>query len=291
MKKSQAIIVLVLIFVVSAGVGIAGSWLIKNMGGGDNYVAEETSVPSGTITKNNPPTTTTPSPQNPKGSKPKKDGVSTPQENKSTSPSKPIQIGDNGDSDKVNGTVLEADAPVIDVKVPSTEIAITKINGPIPNPETKTYSLSAVASGGRGTLTYYLYPARNAQDTLVNTTGIFTGLKSSSNGKYILLVKDQYGKECKKEITGFYAILNKLTTQQLTARISTSTPDVTLNKHFAKGYKIKFDGLKSGDPIPTGYTQIYSNIASGYWTRVKVTSVEYNDYNKITYLRISVYYN
>ena len=104
-------------------------------------------------------------------------------------------------------------------------------------------------------------------------------------------IKDQYGKEVVKEITGFVTILKQLTAQELTKRISTSVPDKDLEKYFAKNYSVKFDGIKSGDPVPTSYTQIYSNIASGYWSRVKVTSVEFNDYNKITKIRFNVYYN
>jgi hypothetical protein len=178
-----------------------------------------------------------------------------------------------------------------DMNMPTANITLVSTNGPTPNPETRTYSFSATASGGWGQYTYYLYPTRNAQDTLVSTSGSFTNVAPSSSGKYMLVIKDRTGQEFTKEIKGFTTILNKLTTQQLTTRLSKSTPDQGLGKHFASGYKIKFTGLNSGDPVPTSYTQIYSNIASGYWSKVKVTAVEFNDYNKITKITISVYYN
>jgi hypothetical protein len=178
-----------------------------------------------------------------------------------------------------------------DMNMPTANITLVSTTGPTPNPETRTYSFTATASGGWGQYTYYLYPTRNAQDTLVSTSGSFTNVAPSSSGKYMLVIKDRTGKELTKEIRGFTSILNKLTTQQLTTRLSKSTPDQGLGKHFASGYKIKFTGLNSGDPVPTSYTQIYSNIASGYWSKVKVTAVEFNNYNKITKITVSVYYN
>ena len=295
MKKNQAILVLISIFVVSAALGVGGTWLVKNLGA-NNPVAINGPIVSGgggsvSVEENDttepaPAPVPTPAPSQeytPKQKEP------APHNNESRG-QKPLEV-----DVVVSGEDAQYEQPLGEPKntppMPTANITLVSTNGPIPNPETRTYSFSATASGGWGQYTYYLYPAKNAKDTLVSTSGSFANVAPISSGKYMLVIKDRTGQEFTKEIKGFTTILNKLTTQQLTTRLSKSTPDQGLGKHFASGYKIKFTGLNSGDPVPTSYTQIYSNIASGYWSKVKVTAVEFNDYNKITKITISVYYN
>ena len=293
MKKNQAILVLISIFVVSALLGVGGTWLVKNLGA-KNVVAVNGPIVSGgggsvSVEENDssepapaPVPTPTPSQEyTPKQKEP------APHNNESRG-QKPLEVNVKSEEDSQYEQPLGEPK---DMNMPTANITLVSTNGPIPNPETRTYSFSATASGGWGQYTYYLYPAKNAKDTLVSTSGSFANVAPISSGKYMLVIKDRTGKELTKEIRGFTSILNKLTTQQLTTRLSKSTPDQGLGKHFASGYKIKFTGLNSGDPVPTSYTQIYSNIASGYWSKVKVTAVEFNDYNKITKITISVYYN
>lgn len=240
MKKNQAILILISIFVVSAALGIGCTWAVKKL----------------FLNK--------PVPPRGRGN----DTISVPHDD----------------------TIIKLDTIIVP-PVTYKDITLESVNGPTPDPETRTYSFAATASGGWGQYTYYLYPAKNAKDTLVSTSGCFVNVAPISSGKYIVLVRDIMGKEFTKEISGFKTILKRLTPQQLTTRLSKSTPDQGLGKHFASGYKIKFTGLNSGGPVPTTYTQIYSNIASGYWSRVKVTAVEFNDYNEITEITVSVYYN
>lgn len=183
-----------------------------------------------------------------------------------------------------------------EIVVPTTikignDITLVTKNSPIPNPETRTYTYSVTAKGGLGALTYHLYASRNATDTISSHTGNFVNIPSVGNGKYILLVVDATGNALKEEINGFITINQQLTTSQLSSRLSRSTPNKSMGAYFASGYKMTFKGLKSSDPKPTNYTSIYSNIASGYWKAVRVTSVEYNDYNKITKITMSVTYN
>lgn len=295
MKKHQAILVLISIFIVSAALGVGGTWLVKNLGvkkaiavngpivsNGGGSVSVEENKPAEQEKAPSPVPNPSPSQEyTPKQKEP------APHDNESRG-QKPLEV---------NNVVTKEDAqyeqPLVepkDINMPTANITLVSTTGPTPNPETRTYSFTATASGGWGQYTYYLYPARNATDTLVSTSGSFANVAPISGGKYVLLIKDRTGQEFTKEIKGFTAILNKLTTQQLTTRLSKSTPDQGLGKHFASGYKIKFSGLNSGDPVPTSYTQIYSNIASGYWSKVKVTAVEFNNYNKITRITISVYY-
>lgn len=295
MKKNQAILILISIFIVSAALGVGGTWVVKSIGT-SNIIAVNgpVVVPGGganvTDSSNhseeqNDSLAIIPTPAPSKEYiTPKKKGTAP--NNNETREKEPLEVNtENVDSkyDKPLGERTETNMPIED-------ISLVSVNGPTPNPETRTYSFSATASGGWGQYTYYLYPAKNAKDTLVSTSGSFANVAPISGGKYVLLVKDRTGQEFTKEIKGFTTILNKLTTQQLTTRLSKSTPDQGLGKYFASGYKIKFTGLNSGDPVPTSYTQIYSNIASGYWSKVKVTAVEFNDYNKITKITISVYY-
>lgn len=294
MKKNQAILILISIFVVSAALGVGGTWAVKKLGA-NNPVAINGPIVSGrggsVSVEENDSSELAPAP------------VPTPAPSQEYTPKQKVPAPHNNESRgqkplEVNNVVSEENAQYEqplgkpkDMNMPTANITLVSTTGPTPNPETRTYSFSATASGGWGQYTYYLYPARNAKDTLVSTSGSFANVAPISGGKYVLLVKDRTGKELTKEIRGFTAILNKLTTQQLTTRLSKSTPDQGLGKYFASGYKIKFSGIKSGDPVPTSYTQIYSNIASGYWSKVKVTAVEFNDYNKITKITISVYYN
>lgn len=296
MKKNQAILILISIFVVSAALGVGGTWAVKKLGANNLVAINDSNVFGGggsvSVEKNKPTEQEqAPSP------------VPTPAPSQEYTPKQKVPAPHNNESRgqkplEVNNVVSEENAQYEqplgepkDMNMPTANITLVSTTGPTPNPETRTYSFTATASGGWGQYTYYLYPAKNAKDTLVSTSGSFANVAPISGGKYVLLVKDRTGQEFTKEIKGFTTILNKLTTQQLTTRLSKSTPDQGLGKHFASGYKIKFTGLNSGDPVPTSYTQIYSNIASGYWSRVKVTAVEFNGYNKITKITISVYYN
>lgn len=292
MKKNQAILILISIFIVSAALGVGGTWVVKSIGtsniiavngpvvvpgGGDNV----SDSPNHSEEQVSPPT---PKPAPTKEYTPQKKGTAP--NNHESREKEPLEVNtENGDSkyDKPLGERTETNMPISD-------ITLVSVNGPTPNPETRTYSFTATASGGWGQYTYYLYPAKNAKDTLVSTSGSFASVAPIASGKYVLLIKDRTGKEFTKEIKGFTTILKKLTIQQLTARLSKATPDQGLGQHFASGCRINFSGVKRGDPVPTSYTQIYSNIASGYWSQVKVTAVEFNDYNKITRITISVYY-
>ena len=292
MKKNQAILILISIFVVSVALGVGGTWAVKKLGANNPVAINDPTVFGGggsvSVEKNKPTEqeqapSPVPNPSPSQEYRPKqKEPAPHDNESRVQSPTDNILAGnDHGKS------ISEGN----NTNITTANITLVSTTGPTPNPETRTYSFTATASGGWGQYTYYLYPTKNAQDTLVSTSGRFTTVAPSSSGKYMLVIKDRTGQEFTKEIKGFTTIFNKLTTQQLTTRLSKSTPDQGLGKHFASGYKIKFTGLNSGDPVPTSYTQIYSNIASGYWSKVKVTAVEFNDYNKITKITISVYYN
>lgn len=292
MKKNQAILILISIFVVSAALGVGGTWAVKKLGANNPVAINDPTVFGGggsVSVEENKPTeqekapSPVPNPSPSQEYRPKqKEPAPHDNESRVQSPTDNILAGNDQGKSISEGN---------NTNITTANITLVSTTGPTPNPETRTYSFTATASGGWGQLTYYLYPTRNAQDTLISTSGRFTNVAPSSSGKYMLVIKDRTGKELTKEIRGFTSILNKLTTQQLTTRLSKSTPDQGLGKYFASGYKIKFTGLNSGDPVPTSYTQIYSNIASGYWSRVKVTAVEFNDYNKITKITVSVYYN
>lgn len=292
MKKNQAILILISIFVVSAALGVGGTWAVKKLGANNLVAINDPTVFGGggsVSVEENKPTeqekapSPVPNPSPSQEYRPKqKEPAPHDNESRVQSPTDNILAGNDQGKSISEGN---------NTNITTANITLVSTTGPTPNPETRTYSFTATASGGWGQLTYYLYPTRNAQDTLISTSGRFTNVAPSSSGKYMLVIKDRTGKELTKEIRGFTSILNKLTTQQLTTRLSKSTPDQGLGKYFASGYKIKFTGLNSGDPVPTSYTQIYSNIASGYWSKVKVTAVEFNGYNKITKITVSVYYN
>ena len=278
MKKVQAVILLFLTFTSSFGIGMVGSWIFsqKEDGNIEPYYAQTSPIKEG---KNS----STPIQSGDNDSFKREEPIAQ----KTTTIVKEVE--ENKDAIEP-GEQLDA-IKEVGIKIDfSKEIKLVTLDGPNPDPEKRTYSLTAIAEGGIRELTYLLYPLKNAKDTLVSNSGNFTDINPCSNGKYILLVKDAYGNELKKEVSGFINILRKLTPQEVTTRLSKATPDQSLKYYFPQGkYSIKFEGLKSGDPVPTTYTQIYSNIASGYWSKVKVTNIEYNDYNKITRIYINVY--
>lgn len=255
MKKNQAILILISIFVVSAALGVGGTWLVKNLG-----VKKAIAV--------NDPTDS--------GSG---GGVSD-------------EVDKPTEQEVDSITVIEDDGkPIIDVGniMPTANITLVSTNGPTPNPETRTYSFTATASGGWGQYTYYLYPAKNAKDTLVSTSGSFANVAPISGGKYVLLIKDRTGQDFTKEISGFKTILKRLTPQQLTTKLSNSSSVGSLRGYFSSSTKIDYIGSKSNGVKPAGYTEIPTFITAGAWERINVTNVEYNDYNRITAIVIKVY--
>jgi len=289
MKKNQAILVLISIFIVSAALGVGGTWGVKKIGARSSVddgglVAVTGGGGGGSISPANPvePTPTpTPTPEPSQGYTPV-------QEQSPQVPDQRVQSPiDNIPAEKDNGKSLgDGNNPTM----PTANITLVSVTGPTPNPETRTYSFTATASGGWGQLTYYLYPAKNPKDTLVSTSGSFSSVKPNGNG-YILLIRDQYRNEFTQKIGKFKTIYKKYTTEELTKLLSTDSPNKSLAKQFVSGCKLKFDGIPQGQPKPTGHLQINSNIAAGYWQRVKVTQVEYNEYNQIVSIRMNVYFN
>lgn len=255
MKKNQAILVLISIFVVSAALGLGGTWTVKKLGA-NNPVAIDDPTDSGSggsvsVEVKNPP------------------------EHEVDSITVTEDYGKSiGDEEHI---------------MPTANITLVSTTGPTPNPETRTYSFTATASGGWGQYTYYLYPAKNAKDTLVSTSGSFANVTPISSGKYILLIKDRTGKEFSQEIQGFKTILKRLTPQQLTTKLSNSSSVGSLKGYFSSSTKIDYIGSKSNGVKPAGYTEIPTFITAGVWERISVTDVEYNEYNKIKKIVIRVY--
>lgn len=289
MKKSH-IFILCLIFVTSSGVGVGAALGLSKIGVNNSNVeyGEVYPTPSGQLEQDEREV-----PEN--GYKTGGDiklpdiihdetysKSDAPSNSTTPTPHRKPNITEAGVGDKINIS------PTIEI---GNDITLVSENGPVPNPDTQTYTYSVTAKGGLGGLTYHLYASRNAKDTISNHTGNFINIPSVGTGKYILLVVDATGNAFKKEIKGFIKINKPLTTSQLSLRLSRSTPDKSMGAYFASGYEMTFKGLKSSDPKPTNYTSIYSNIASGYWKEVRVISVEYNDYNKITKITMSVTYN
>lgn len=288
MKKNQAILVLISIFILSAALGIGGTWGVKKIGtkssvDDSGLVAVTGGGGGGSISPANPvePTPTpTPTPEPSQGYTPV-------QEQSPQVPDQRVQSPiDNIPAEKDNGKSLgDGNNPTM----PTANITLVSVTGPTPNPETRTYSFTATASGGWGQYTYYLYPAKNAKDTLVSTSGSFANVTPISSGKYILLIKDRTGKEFSQEIQGFKTILKRLTPQQLTTKLSNSSSVGSLKGYFSSSTKIDYIGSKSNGVKPAGYTEIPTFITAGAWERINVTNVEYNDYNRITAIVIKVY--
>ena len=314
MKKTQAIFVLCLIFVLSAGVGIGAVVGISQLS--DKNTTPELNDNGGVIVSDNTNNVSIDSKKEnlDESSKinrsDKENGASKGQSKDQVvinaggstgdivlkPQNEEIVIGDEITTSTTNEVNTEEQSTYTKIGIPPTikigdNISLVTENKPLPNPDTRTYTYNVKAMGGVGGLTYHLYAARNAKDTLSNRTGNFVNVPYVSGGKYILLVVDARGNAFKKDITGFVFINQQLSTAELTRRLSKATPDRSMESYFASGYKMQFTGLKSGDPRPTNYTSIYSNISSEYWKSVRVTEVEYNDYNKITKITISVTYN
>ena len=183
MKKNQAILVLISIFIVSAALGVGGTWGVKKIGAKSSVdygglVAVTGGGGGGSISPANPvePTPTpTPTPEPSQGYTPV-------QEPSPQVPDQRVQSPiDNIPAEKDNGKSLgDGNNPTM----PTANITLVSVTGPTPNPDTRTYSFSATASGGWGQLTYYLYSARNATDTLVSTSGSFANVAHIPSGKY-----------------------------------------------------------------------------------------------------------
>ena len=302
MKKTQAILVLCLIFLLSVGVGVGAVLGFSEFGA--NQPNDQPSFTKKDKIDAEEKTVTIP-------------GYDAPITQDKSSTETPIVVSPSANDGAVVEQPTQWDAPTQKsvptppisndqifveesigdkIVVPTTikigkDITLTSENSPVPNPVTQTYTYSVTATGGLGDLTYHLYASKNATDTISNRTGRFVNIPYVSGGKYTLLVVDATGNAFKKEVSGFTTINRQLSTAELSRRLSKSTPDRSMGIYFANGYKMSFTGLNSGDPKPTNYTSIYSNIASSYWKSVRVTSVEYNDYNKITNITIHVTYN
>lgn len=306
MKKTQAILVLCLIFLLSVGVGVGAVLGFSKFGANQPEVliannqsssTKNDKIDTGKKTVTPPgydaPITQDKSTETPIVVSPStNDGAVVEQPKQWDAPAQKSEPTPPVSNDQIFVEESVGDKIVVPTTIKiGKDITLTSENSPVPNPDTQTYTYSVTATGGLGDLTYHLYASKNAKDTISNRTGRFVNIPYVSGGKYTLLVVDATGNAFKKEVSGFTTINKQLSTTELSRRLSKSTPDRSMGIYFANGYKMSFTGLNSGDPKPTNYTSIYSNIASGYWKSVKVTSVEYNDYNKITKITIHVTYN
>mgnify|MGYP003310859495 CR=1 FL=1 len=176
MKKVQAVILLFLTFTSSFGIGMVGSWIFsqKEEGNIESYYAQTSPIKEG---KNS--------------STPIQSGDNDSFKREEPKTQKPIEIAkeEPENTDIIdNSNLLETVNNKADIEISiSREIKLVTLDGPNPDPEKRTYSLTAIAEGGIRELTYLLYPLKNAKDTLVSNSGNFTDIDPCTNGKYILL--------------------------------------------------------------------------------------------------------
>lgn len=175
----------------------------------------------------------------------------------------------------------------------SSNPVVYEVSKPKGDKDTQKYSLSVRAEAENGdVLRYELLDINNGAFKYSSSNGEFDGVEySSNNGKYTLRVLNpKTGEDTTVVVDGFVKILKPLTKKQLSDKLSKTTPDKNLSVYFASSYNISFIGIRNGDPKPTQYSQIYTNIAAGYWSKVDVTDMSLNDQNKIISLTVKVYY-
>lgn len=175
--------------------------------------------------------------------------------------------------------------------------AIQEIEGPFIEEASKTYKLTIRLTkefndrikGLKSPFLFELYAPNSTTPTYSSALGSFSGVLPSATserqpGTYTLKITDtESGDVIEKEVKGFMPIYNKVTCAQLTKNFNSGGPSSFI--HEAKGVHIKL--LNCTELPPTTLYDVYTRLAAN-WTRVDVTSVEFNERNQITDITIRV---
>lgn len=183
--------------------------------------------------------------------------------------------------------VVVVEEPVVEVVEepevkPSTKPEITNIPAPKKNSDNKTYSLvveATVESGDK--LVYYITPDDGRNNVIVaeSENGIFDKLSHSSNGKYLVWVKNIITAETSYcLVAGFTEIkvtpsIKPLTKEELNQSLS-STTDGSVPAHISSrfGAKHKVVNAANGSIVSNDFNSLWTDMFMGV-AKYKVTKV------------------
>lgn len=169
----------------------------------------------------------------------------------------------------------------------------------------KAYRLTVTASVPSGDPLTYQLVDKSSNIIASNSTGSFSGVNPSDDGTYYLQVVNARNRDIKtspQKITGFDAqpeviqpTVRKVTAQELAAKLNTGDYGSSFSKtwereYMAPGYVVVCDGKKEGERAPESIGDICNRILMGTWSSLTVKSLSYDDFNRITRVRIVVNY-
>ena len=153
------------------------------------------------------------------------------------------------------------------------------------------------ATKSNAKLDYLLYTLEDATLPYKSDNGEFVGVSPTEDGIYLLKVINVEVPEYSVEhtVSGFLKPtvqpIVKLTKSQIQKILDTQNPPAGLYLKFAEGYKLRFEGLDPGEPVPDRFDEILNRLLGCTWSAAEVIGEPvYDELNRITLLKIRVIY-
>jgi hypothetical protein len=182
---------------------------------------------------------------------------------------------------------------------------VTDLGKPEYDKTAKAYRFSVTASVPSGDPLTYQLTDKSGNVLVSSSTGSFSGVSPSVDGTYYLQVVNSRSRDMKttpQKVSGFdvqpevvQPTVKKVTSQELAAKLNTGDYGSSFSKtwereYMAPGYVVVCEGKKDGERAPESIGDICNRILMGTWSSLTVKSLSYDEFNRITRVRIVVNY-
>ena len=157
----------------------------------------------------------------------------------------------------------------------------------------KFYSFKVVAKSSTGSaLQYILCDPRTESEEYTSKTGSFSNVAPTDDGSYILKVRDTArGEEVTQSVTGFNKVSKMSKTQLQSILNNPSAGESNKNLYFSfdtDNLRISCSGLNSDEVAPKSLSAIWSGVQLLDWNVTVIAGPSYDRYNRIESFSITV---
>jgi len=197
--------------------------------------------------------------------------------------------------DTVTSPVRSASPVPEKVPAENTMPTITSVAAPEYSQQTNSYRLEVAAATLNGDrLEYRLYHDDGTEVAAYSDNGAFDAVPPSENGTYFLEVMNpKTGQKTEmQKIAGFRKLMAKISAAKVEEILNSDYTELSKNLtyNFAGTVRIVCHGVKEGDRIPEGVSDVCDKVMMGTWRSVDVTNVGYDAENRVNSITVKVNY-
>lgn len=263
-----------LTFVCCFGIGYGVALLVKGpkTDGSVSTVYADVAAPSGVSASPAPQPAPQPSP------KPESEDVEMPD-----------LVGEESDLDDPQETAPKQDDTPKQETAPVQKVAlIASVSGPslypTTSPERFGYMLAVSFTSGVSVESAELLVGGQVKYSSRN--GKFNDVLPVEGGSYTLRVKAA-GSEEERVVKGFN-LMAKWSADFITSQLNSPAKDKQFFRHFSPQLRLRFEGISDTSSVPSSLSSLVSTLPAMGWTVSGVSSVSYDQYNRIQAMTVNI---